>query len=218
VPPKIRLLLVDDHALLREGLRAMLSFYEEFQVVGEAQDGEEALAKVSALQPDVVLMDIAMKGMNGLEATRAISQNHPKVRVLIVSQHEDRQYILSLLQAGASGYILKRALGADLVSAIRTVQRGENYLHPSVSTIVLDEMLGKQRVEADSPDALTQRESQVLKYIVQGMTNSQIALTLSLSAKTVDWHRTHLMNKLDVHNVADLVRYALKHGLVEDNS
>jgi DNA-binding NarL/FixJ family response regulator len=213
--PEIKVLLVDDHAILREGLRAMLGYYEDIHVVGEAQDGEEALAKVAALRPDIVLMDVAMRGMNGLEATRLISQRYPRTRVLVLSQHEDRQYVLPVLQAGASGYILKRALGADLITAIRTVFLGETYLHPSVSSIVLEEMRGNHHHNGIAPDSLTQREIDVLKHIVLGMTNTQIAAALSLSVKTVEWHRSNLMNKLDVHNVADLVRFALQHGLVE---
>jgi DNA-binding NarL/FixJ family response regulator len=213
---EIQILLVDDHALLRDSLRALLSYYDDLLVVGEAQDGAEALAKVEALKPDVILMDVAMQRMNGLEATRLISQRFPNSRVLILSQHEDRQYVLPLLHAGAAGYILKRALGTDLISAIRAVYRGETYLHPSVSTILLDEMRRRQTPGSVSPDALTGRELQVLKLIVQGMTNSQIALALTLSVKTVEWHRANLMSKLDTHNTADLVRYALQHRLIND--
>ena len=216
--PEIRVLLVDDHAILRDGLRALLSYYDDIEVVGEAQDGEEALAKVDSLRPDVALMDVAMRGMNGLEATRCINQHFRRTRVLILSQHEDRQYVLPLLQAGASGYILKRALGSDLITAIRTVFNGDTYLHPSVSTIVLEEMRGKNNHYRIAPDPLTQRETEVLKHIVSGMTNAQIAITLSLSIKTVEWHRSNLMSKLDIHNVADLVRYALLNELVEDEN
>jgi len=213
---EIRLLLVDDHAILREGLRALLSYYDDLLIVGEAKDGVEALAKVEELKPDVILMDIAMDGMNGLEATQLINQLYPNSRVLILSQHEDRQYVLPLLQAGAAGYILKRALGTDLVSAIRAVYHGETYLHPSVSTILLDEMRRNQANGAASFDAPTTRELQIHRFIVQGLSNKQIALELSLSVKTVEWHRSNLMSKLDAHNVADLVRYALQHGLVDD--
>jgi DNA-binding NarL/FixJ family response regulator len=215
---EIRVLLVDDHAILREGVRALLGFYEDILVVGEAQDGSEALEKVASLMPDVVVMDLAMQGMNGQEATRCICERFPGVRVLILTQHEDRQYVLPLLKAGAAGYLLKRAVGSDLITAIRAVHSGGTYLHPSVSTILLEEVRGSGCRDWKDPDALTERESEVLHYIVQGLTNSQIALTLSLSVKTVEWHRTNLMNKLGQHNVADLVRYALQKGLVEGSA
>lgn len=211
--PEIRVLLVDDHSILREGLRALLSYYDDISVVGEAQDGQEALEKVGSLKPDVVLMDVAMKKMNGLEATREIRQKYPRTRVLVLSQHEDRQYVMPVLQAGAAGYLLKRAVGADLITAIRTVFSGETYLHPSVSTIVMEEMRGYH--QSHPLDALTDRETEILKHIVKGMTTAQIAVALSLSVKTVEWHRTNLMNKLDLHNVVDLVRYAIQNGLVE---
>ena len=167
------------------------------------------------LQPDIVLMDIAMPGMSGLEATRLIRQQHPETRVLILTQHEDRQYVLPLLQAGASGYVLKQALGTDLIAALRTVARGETFLYPPVATILVEEMR-RQTVEA-TPDALTPREREILKHIAWGETNPQIAAALFISVKTVEWHRTNLMSKLRVHNVADLVRYALQQGLVEEN-
>lgn len=210
---KIRVLLVDDHAILREGLRAFLSCSEDIQVVGEAQDGQEALEKVGSLHPDVVLMDVAMPGMNGLEATCLVCQHYPGVRVLVLSQHEDRQYVMPVLQAGAAGYIFKRALGTELLAAIRTVFAGETYLHPSVSTMLMEEMRGNYQNE--TREVLTAREVEVLKHVVQGRTSSQIAVTLSLSVKTVEWHRTNMMNKLDLHNVVELVRYALQEGLVQ---
>lgn len=215
---KIRVLLVDDHAILREGLRALLSLYEDIEVIGEAQDGDEALAKVASLEPNVVLMDLAMQGMNGLKATWHICQYFPGVRVVILSQHEDRQYVLPLLKAGAAGYLPKRSVGSDLTTAIRAVFSGETYLHPSVSTVVLEEMRSAGCRNQENPNKLTQRETEVLQYIVQGMTNSQIALALSLSIKTVEWHRTNLMNKLNLHCVADLVRYALQNELTEEGS
>lgn len=213
---EIRVLLVDDHAILRAGLRALLGYYADIKVVGEAQNGEEALDQVDKYRPKVVLMDVAMQGMNGLETTRLIRQRYPCTRVLVLSQHEDRQYVIPLLRAGAAGYIPKRAMGKDLINAIRAVSEGETYLHPSVSTIVLEEMCENQPSNGKiNPDSLTQREIEVLEHIVHGMTNAQIAVALSLSVKTVEWHRSNLMSKLDIHNVADLVRYALQHGLVE---
>lgn len=210
---KISVLLVDDHAILREGLKALLSYSEDIQVVGEAQDGAEGLARVGELRPDVVLMDIAMPGMNGLEATRLVRAQYPQTRVLILTQHEDPQYVLPLLEAGASGFVSKRALGNDLTTALRVVARGDTFLYPTAATMVVEE-IRRRRVEARvSPDALTPRELEILQHIVGGETNAQTALALSISIKTVEWHRSNLMSKLNVHSVADLVRYALEHEL-----
>lgn len=208
--PRIRVLLTDDHAILREGLRALLERYSDIEVVGEAQNGEQAIALVEQLRPAVVLMDIAMPGINGLEATRRIRKEYPETRVLILTQHEDRQYVMPLFRAGASGYVLKRALGADLVNALRAVTRGETFLYPSVATTVLEQV---QCPEGSK--SLTPREKEILKHISLGKTNPQIAAMLSLSIKTVDWHRANLMGKLNLHTVADLVRYALQNGLAE---
>ena len=202
----MRVLLADDHAILIEGLRAYLSYYDDVEVVGEAHDGAEALASVAELQPDIVLMDIAMPGINGITATRLIREQYPQTRVLVLTQHEEKQYVLALLKAGASGYILKRALGSDLINALRTVARGGTFLYPTVATLLVEEM-------KHPTVSLTPREAEVLQHIVRGETSSQIADSLSLSVKTVEWHRSNLMSKLNVHGVADLVRYALEHGL-----
>ncbi len=212
---KIRVLVVDDHAILREGLRALLSYYEDVEVVGEAQDGAESLTRVRELMPDVVLMDIAMPGMNGLEATQQIRTHYPQTRVLILTQHEDPQYVLPLLQAGASGFVTKRALGTDLINAVRVVAKGETFLYPTAATAVVEEMRRRSEGTADAPESLTPRELEILKHIVAGQTNAQIASALSISIKTVEWHRTNLMSKLDVHSVADLVRYAMEHELTD---
>jgi len=207
--PEIRLLLVDDHAILSAGLRALLGYHDDIEIVGEARDGAEAVELVRELRPDVVLMDIAMPGLNGIEATRLIREQYPHTRVLVLSQHGERQYVLAVLQAGASGYILKRALGSDLLGALRAVARGETYLHPEVSAVLVDEVR--------CPDErLTPREKEVLEHIVRGDTNPQIAASLSLSVKTVGWHRSNLMSKLNVHNAAELVRVALQCGLVAE--
>jgi len=214
---KIRVLLADDHAILREGLRAMLGYYGDVDVVGEAQDGAEAVARVAELRPDVVLMDVAMPGMNGIDATRLIHQQFPASRVLILTQHEDWRYVQPLLQAGASGYLLKRALGADLIGALRTVARGETFLYPTVLHSVLDEMHNKSEAVSSPGSDLTGRETEVLKLVAEGRTNPQIAAALSLSVKTVEWHRSNLMHKLDAHTTADLVRFAVRQGLVRDS-
>jgi DNA-binding NarL/FixJ family response regulator len=206
----MRLLLVDDHAILSAGLRALLGYYDDIEIVGEAKEGSEAVRLVGELRPDVVLMDIAMPGLNGIEATRLIRELYPRTRVLVLSQHAERQYVVAVLRAGASGYILKRALGSDLLGALRAVARGETYVHPEVSTVLVEEVRCP-----DEP--LTPREKEVLAHIVRGETNPQIASSLSLSIKTVEWHRTNLMSKLAAHNAAELVRIALERGWVVDH-
>jgi DNA-binding NarL/FixJ family response regulator len=215
---KVRVLLVDDHAILREGLRALLSHYADVEVVGEAQDGTEALACVENLRPDVVLMDVAMPGMGGIEATQLIRGQHSTSRVLVLTQYDDWQYIKPLLEAGASGYITKRTLGTDLITAIRVVARGETFLQPNVASTVALQIRTHATPDVPATERLTAREREVLKHIALGKTNPQIALALSISVKTVDWHRTNLMSKLDLHSIADLVRYALQHGLVDETS
>jgi len=211
---KLRVLMVDDHAILREGLRALLSYYDDVEVVGEAQDGAESIGKVEELRPDIVLMDIAMPGMNGLEATRVIRERFPDTRVLILTQHEDPQYVLPLMQAGASGFVSKRALGADLINAIRVVAQGEIFLYPTAATTIVQEMRRLKEDAAPASESLTPREMEILTHIVEGKTNAQIAADLSISVKTVEWHRANLMGKLGVHSVADLVRYALEHEMM----
>lgn len=212
---KIRVLMVDDHAILREGLRALLSYYDDIEVVGEAQDGAEAVTRVGEILPDVVLMDIAMPGMNGLDATRIIRNQFPETHVLILTQHEDPQYVVPLLQAGASGFVTKRALGTDLINALRVVARGETFLYPTAATTVVEEIRRRSETAPMTPDALTPRELEILQHIVAGQTNAQMAAELSISVKTVEWHRANLMSKLDVHSIADLVRYALEHELTD---
>jgi DNA-binding NarL/FixJ family response regulator len=182
---KIRVLLVDDHAILREGLRALLSCYDDVQVVGEAKNGAVAFEQVEALQPDVVIMDIAMPVMDGFESTRLIRQKYSQTRVLVLTQYEDKEYVLPLLQAGASGFVLKQALGTDLINAIRAVAQGEAFLYPSIAAIVLEEIQHPSKDE-DARNALTPREREILQLVVSGKTNAQIATALSLSVKTVE--------------------------------
>ncbi len=212
----IRVLLVDDHTILRVGLRAFLRYHEDIRVIGEAEDGAEALARVEELRPDVILMDIAMPGMGGIEATRLVRERYPGTRVLILSQYNDPQYVLPLLRAGASGYLLKDALGNDLLSAVRAVAKGETFLCPSVAKMLTDEIRQPAGSRLDSPESLTPREQQILEHITQGQTSARIAEALSISVNTVEWHRANLMSKLGVHTVAELVRYAFQHGMVQE--
>jgi len=210
---KIRVLLVDDHAILREGIRALLAYQEDFTVVGEAANGAEAVALVGKLQPAIVLMDIAMDRMNGLEATRLICAQSPQTRVLVLSQHEDRQYVVPLLQAGAAGYLLKRALGQDLLTALRAVARGEVYLDPRVSGVLIDEIRLREAEGQTEQAELTEREREILALLVEGLSNSQIAERIHLSENTVKKHLRSILEKLHVSNRGEAAVYAAREGL-----
>jgi len=209
---KIRVLVVDDHALLREGIRALLVLHDDIEVVGEATDGREAINMASQLSPDVVLMDIAMPSMDGLEATRRIRKENPRAKVLILTQHDNREYMLSSVKAGADGCVPKRAVASELVSAIRVVHQGDSYLYPSVAKMLIGDYL--QHVGQDSSEHLTNREREVLKLVAEGCTSQEIADLLCISVKTVLSHRTKIMEKLDIHNRAELVKYAIRKGLI----
>lgn len=211
----IRVLLVDDHAILRAGLRLLLASYSDIQVVGEAANGAEALSRVSELKPDVVVMDIAMPGVNGLVATRQILDAHPNTKIVILTQYDNKEYVLPLLKLGASGYVLKQAVDTDLVLAIRTVMRGESFLYPPIARMVLDAYLRKDSLDDETVYAqLTEREREVLILVAQGKSSREIGQLLHISPNTVDVHRAHLMKKLDMHNVAELTTFATKRGLV----
>jgi DNA-binding NarL/FixJ family response regulator len=213
---KISVLIADDHAVLRDGLRALLSLYDDIEVVGEAADGVETVEEVERLRPDVVLMDIAMPRLGGLEATLELRQRKLPTKVLILTQHENKEYIYPILKAGAVGYLLKKAAGTELVSAIRAVYAGESYLYPSVARAVVEQYVGRGPGEAVSAyDRLTDREKEVLKLIAEGRSNKEIADLLVLSVKTVMSHRARLMEKLDVHSRTDLVKFAIRMGLVD---
>ncbi|MCL4535531.1 MAG: response regulator transcription factor [Bacteroidetes bacterium] len=215
---KIRVLIVDDHAILREGIRALLALYSDIEVIGEASDGLEAINETRQLSPDIVLMDIAMPGLGGLEATLEIHKQSPNSRVVILTQHDDTEYIFPILKAGAAGYILKKAVGTELVAAIRAVHQGGSFLYPSVATAVIEGYIQKGEEVEPSYDRLSDREKQVLRLIAEGHSNREIAEMLSVSVKTVIAHRANLMEKLDIHNRTELVKYAIRKGLIEVGS
>lgn len=209
---KIRVLIVDDHAILREGMRSLLALQKDIEVVGEAADGAGALSKVAELSPDVALMDIAMPGMDGIEATRRITQTSPKTKVLVLTQHDNKEYIFSMLQAGAAGYVLKRAGGAEVIAAIRGVHEEGAFLPPRVAKEVMTHYV-RPTVEPSGPH-LTEREKQVLTLLAENKSNREIADQLCLSVKTVMAHRANIMEKLGVHSRTELVKYAIRQGLV----
>jgi len=209
----IRVLLVDDHALVRAGIRSLLGAMADVQVVGEAASGEEALEMAEREQPDVVLMDIAMKRLTGLEAAARLRERHPAVRVVILSMHSGEEYVLQALRAGAVGYLLKDAATGELELALRTVIRGESWLSPSVSRQVVEGYA--QRSSADAvPEVLTARQREVLRLVAGGKSTKEIAFFLNLSVKTVETHRAQIMERLGIRDVAGLVRYALRTGLI----
>jgi len=215
---KIRVLLADDHTILRAGLRMMLNAQRDIEVVGEASDGRQAIAEAQRLLPDVIIMDITMPECNGIEATRQVKRILPDVRVLVLTMHENEEYLFQMLRAGASGYMLKEAADTELISAIRVVSSGRFYLSTSAQSMMVSDYL--QRVhtgeERDSYSALTEREREILKLVAEGYTNNQIGEQLFISPKTVDTHRTHIMDKLNLHSRAELVKYAMRRGLLED--
>jgi DNA-binding NarL/FixJ family response regulator len=211
----IRLLLADDHALVRAGFRALLQNIAGFEVVAEAGDGPEALRLIEAHQPDVVLLDITMPGLTGLEVAARVTQAWPNIRVIMLSMHASEEFVLQALRAGANGYLLKDAGTEELETAIRAVAGGKNYLSPSVSEHVVG-YLQRVRTPSDPLEQLTPRQREVLKLIAEGMTNKEIARRLNISGKTVESHRTQLMERLDIHDIAGLVRFAIRVGLVKD--
>jgi two-component system, NarL family, response regulator NreC len=211
---KIRILVVDDHAILREGIRALLALQADLEVVGEASDGQLALEAVEKLDPDVVLMDIAMPGLGGIEAALEMRKRGKRARILILSQYDDREYVRRLLKAGVAGYVLKKSAGAELANAIRAVARGGLVLDPEVARTAMEESNPGSPGGGDPYETLTDREKQVLKLVAEGRSNKEVAEVLGISVKTAMSHREHVMEKLGVHNRTELVRFAIKRGVI----
>jgi DNA-binding NarL/FixJ family response regulator len=213
---RIRVLIADDHAIVREGVRALLTLSDDIQVVGEAADGRQAVELARSLSPDVILMDIAMPGLGGLEATLEILREDSSAKVLVLTQYEDREYIRRFLKAGVSGYVLKKAAGSELTAAIRAVQRGGLVLDPAVAREAWrDQVSGATPSEtADPYETLTDREKQVLKLVAEGHSNKEVAELLDISVKTAMSHREHIMRKLDLHSRTELIRFALQKGVI----
>lgn len=209
---KIRILLADDHAVVRQGFKMILGAQSDMEIVAEAGNGREAVESAEKLRPDVVVMDVAMPELNGIEATRRITDASPHTRVLALSMHKDSVYVREILRAGARGYLLKDSPAGDLVAAVRAVASGEGYLSPAVSNAVLDDY---RRHVTNPIDLLTSREREVLQMLAEGKTNKEIAGVLNLSVYTVDAHRGRIMEKLNLHSINELVRFAVRNGLID---
>jgi two-component system response regulator NreC len=208
----IKILLADDHTIVRQGLKLILSAHADMQVLAEAANGREAVELAAKLHPDIVLMDVAMPEVNGIEATRQMVAANPRIRILVLSMHKESVYVREILRAGARGYILKDAIDTELLTAIRSVARGDGYISPAVSGALLNDFRGNA---ANPIDLLSPREREVLQLIAEGKTNKEIATRLNLSVYTVDSHRGKVMVKLNLHSTGELVRFAMKQGLVD---
>ena len=213
---KIRVLIADDHTLVRDGIRSLLSLTADIEIIGEAADGQEAVDKVKQLAPDLVLMDLAMPVMGGLEATRIIRKEYPATKVLALTQYDDSDYVIPVIEAGARGFVTKMSSSSELAAAIQAVYEGGSFLSPSAAAALIDECQQKTtaEVEKDPYQLLTDRELQVLKLIAEGHTAREIADMLVVSHKTVEWHKTSLMNKLNIHNKTDLIKFAIRKQVI----
>ncbi len=213
---KIKVLIVDDHTLVRDGIRALLGLVADIEVVGEATNGRDALEKVEQLAPDVVLMDLSMPIMGGLETTRRIRKKHPATKVLALTQYDDSDYVVPVIEAGARGFVTKMAAFSELASAIQAVYSGDSYLSPSAAKALVQEYQQKTTVEGekDPYNQLTDREREVLKLVVEGYTAREIADILVISPKTVEWYKSNLMNKINIHNKTDLIKFAIRKGII----
>jgi DNA-binding NarL/FixJ family response regulator len=216
---KIKILLADDHSVVRQGLRTLLQSAPEFSVIGEAANGEEAVRLAKTRPPDIVIIDISMPKLNGIEATRRIKENNPAAKVLILTIHENEEYVYQMIRAGANGYVLKNADKKELFAAVRAVAGGERFFSPGISKLIIDEFIKQAREQnagkQSSAPHLTKRETEILRFIALGLTNKKIAEKLFLSIRTVNTHRTNLMQKLNIHDTAGLVRYAIQNGIVD---
>jgi two-component system, NarL family, response regulator NreC len=214
--PKLRIVLADDHTLVRHGLRKVLQDQSDWEVVGEADDGREAVRLVQELKPDVAILDIAMPRLNGIEATRQIARRFPNVQVLVLSMHADEPYVTQVLRAGATGYLLKDSADTDLIRAVAAVSQKKSFFSPAVAKVMLDDYVRQlaDRGITDRYDTLTDREREVFQLIAEGKSNKDVADLLHLSPNTVETHRAHIMEKLDVHNAAEIVLYAVRKGVI----
>ena len=213
---KIKLLIVDDHTLVRDGIRALLELVANVEVIGEATNGKEALEKVNELSPDIVLMDLSMPVMSGLEATRRVHREHPEVKVLVLTQYDDSEYVIPVIEAGARGYVTKSVAFSELATAIEAIQKGESFLSPSAATALVKQSQHKSPAEgeADPYQRLTDREREVLKLVAEGHTTRQVAEMLVVSPKTVEWYKNNLMSKLNIHTKTDLIRFAIRKRVI----
>jgi two-component system, NarL family, response regulator NreC len=209
---RIRILLADDHAVVRQGFKMILAAQPDMEIVGEAGNGRETVELAEKLRPEVVVMDVSMPELNGIEATRRLASSTPHTRVVALSMHKDSVYVREILRAGARGYLLKESLAGDLVAAVRAVASGEGYLSPAVSNAVLDDY---RRHVTNPVDLLTSREREVLQMLAEGKTNKEIAVVLNLSVYTVDAHRGRIMEKLNLHSINELVRFAVRNGVID---
>jgi DNA-binding NarL/FixJ family response regulator len=214
----IRVLIADDHTLVRAGIRGLLEGLDQVEVVGEAGDGQETLRLAESLHPDIVLLDIGMPGLNGLDVAARLNAQHPAARVLILSMHTSEEYVLRALRAGCAGYLLKGSAVAELEVAVRAVARGETYLSPAVSKHVMDDYVRRTGGSSDPVEALTARQREVLQLVAEGNTSKDIGERLGLSFKTVEAHRAQIMERLGIHDVASLVRFAVRMGLVSPDA
>jgi two-component system, NarL family, response regulator NreC len=210
MPSTIKILLADDHTIVRQGLKLILSSQPDLQVVGEAANGRETVELAEKLKPDLVLLDVAMPELNGIDATRRMMEVNPRLRILVLSMHKEAVYVREILKAGARGYLLKDVIDTELLNAVRSVARGDGYISPAVSGTLLSDY--RQNI-TDPVDLLTKREREVLQLIAAGKTNKEVAVQLNLSVYTVDSHRGKIMEKLNLHSTGELVRFAIKHGL-----
>jgi DNA-binding NarL/FixJ family response regulator len=219
IDKKINIFIADDHNLVRQGIVAMLKNQYIFTIVGEASDGAQAVRMVKELKPDIIIMDISMPTLNGLEATYQIKRDMPDAKILILTQHENEEYIIQIIKAGASGYVLKSSVSDDLVSGILALEKGGRFFSPSISKLILDGYINKikgQETKKENPE-LTHRELEVMQLLVEGETNQKVAEKLYISVRTVEFHRANIMHKLNLHDIAGLVKYALQKGIIQLN-